>query len=265
MTKNQMINIINNQQSSKKNHKYSSSSSTYTPDAYGWDCECKTQNERGKCTAWHCLQQDKTDTTCFPANSLVKMADNTTKNIQDLKQGDKIMTYDNNGKLIQDEVISFLHYEEGGLHNYLEVEYNNEKQETRTLDISYNHYIYIDKNKTEKVGKLKSNVSNVFTVGESEANFFNTSITKITNVQKKGAYAPLTKTGSLIVNNTFVSCYSSVLHEYAHKAFAPFRAAYELSPNFLKKYFDLKIGGINWYAKGLMLLYNGMGQPNFLE
>ena len=72
-------------------------------------------------------------------------------------------------------------------------------------------------------------------------------IRKISKVISKGAFAPLTEKGSLVVNDILVSCYAKVEDErIAHAAFAPFRMIAPILSINVRELF------LNWYLKALM-------------
>nr|WKR38379.1 tiggy-winkle hedgehog [Penaeus merguiensis] len=52
-------------------------------------------------------------------------------------------------------------------------------------------------------------------------------VTEVIPVIKKGAYVPLTKSGTIFVDGVLASCYASVTHDLAHAALSPVRWAPE--------------------------------------
>ncbi|ROT75640.1 hypothetical protein C7M84_005818 [Penaeus vannamei] len=52
-------------------------------------------------------------------------------------------------------------------------------------------------------------------------------VTEVIPVIKKGAYVPLTKSGTIFVDGVLASCYASVTHDLAHAALSPIRWAPE--------------------------------------
>ena len=72
-------------------------------------------------------------------------------------------------------------------------------------------------------------------------------IKKISKVIRKGAFAPLTEKGSLVVDDVLVSCYAKVEDEkIAHTAFALFRL---IAPSFSLNVRELFL---SWYLKALI-------------
>lgn len=65
-------------------------------------------------------------------------------------------------------------------------------------------------------------------------------------VSKRGVYAPLTRTGTIIVDDALASCYALVSsHSLAHAAMAPLRWLSSWSSS------DEKSRGVHWYANAL--------------
>ncbi|KAK3879663.1 hypothetical protein Pcinc_015792, partial [Petrolisthes cinctipes] len=74
-----------------------------------------------------------------------------------------------------------------------------------------------------------------------------TEVLEITHHVTRGAYVPLTKEGTLIVDGIYVSCYASYRHALAHRFLAPVRAfpaLLHLRPGFL--------GRLGAWAKSLV-------------
>ena len=57
----------------------------------------------------------------------------------------------------------------------------------------------------------------------------------ISTVYEKGVYAPMTRSGTILVNDVHTSCYFDVLsHKLSHRAMAVPRAVYHVSPRILR-------------------------------
>lgn len=231
-----------------------STSSSETPINWAYDCECKAQNSFKKCIDWYCDQTDKTQVSCFPSGAKVQLAANSTKKVEDLKQGDKIVTFDENGSLIEDEIIGFLHYEVNKNFTFLEIKTSNYEE---NLLISKNHIIF-EKEEGSKLAKELNFNSSLLHL-QTNGNMNSQKIIEIATVIKKGAFAPLTKSGTLLVNGRLVSCYANHKnHNLAHKAFGMLRFMYSHLPNGMKFLVDSKIDNVNWYARGLMWMFRGL-------
>ncbi|CAF4477566.1 unnamed protein product [Didymodactylos carnosus] len=75
------------------------------------------------------------------------------------------------------------------------------------------------------------------------------SISNITNVWKQGYAAPLTQSGTIIVNHVAASCYATInSHRLAHTILAPMRWWYSLSRYLsLSAKTDTHQTGIHWF------------------
>ena len=58
---------------------------------------------------------------------------------------------------------------------------------------------------------------------------------EISTVYEKGVYAPVTRSGTILINDVHTSCYFDVLsHKLSHRAMAVPRAVYHVSPRILR-------------------------------
>ena len=66
---------------------------------------------------------------------------------------------------------------------------------------------------------------------------------------RRGAFAPLTESGRLIVNDVLVSCYAKIADaEMAHAVFSPYRSISRHIPQNMQRVF------LKWYIKALVVL-----------
>ena len=69
----------------------------------------------------------------------------------------------------------------------------------------------------------------------------------VTSVSMRGAYAPLTAEGTIVVNNVATSCYAVIEnHNLAHTAFAPLRYLYSWLPGIFLPPTEQQ--GHHWYT-----------------
>ena len=79
----------------------------------------------------------------------------------------------------------------------------------------------------------------------------------VEKVVSLGVFAPLTKSGTLLVDGALVSNYAyHTDHKFVHSCFKPLRALYKL---FGASAVDHTVDGVNWYAKGLMKISDAVG------
>lgn len=99
--------------------------------------------------------------------------------------------------------------------------------------------------------------------GGAGARFRLSRITRVEQQKRRGAFAPLTQHGTLVVDGVLASCYAVLeQHAVAHRAFGPLRLAHRLGVASGQDQGD----GIHWYAQllhwlGQMFLGSGRLHP----
>ncbi|XP_066936439.1 tiggy-winkle hedgehog protein-like [Clytia hemisphaerica] len=187
---------------------------------------------------------DKVESRCFPSNSEVNLQNGSRALIKDIRPGDSVLTMNQNGELKFDEVVMLMHQNKGTLiQNYVQITTDNDK----SITISRHHLIFVSKTQT-KYAKDVLTGDLLFTYDSLTKKAAKSIVTHIEHdVTQKGMHAPLTKSGTLIVNDVYASCYAMFpSHRVSHAVFWLWRQVYD----FLK-YFDFSIGipsdEIHWY------------------
>lgn len=157
----------------------------------------------------------------------------------------------NNLILEETEVIAFLHVDFSTKSNFIELTISG-----NVLTLSPEHLISIVTRLGSKFVSADSVKPGMFVhLGSSQHGL----VSNVSITEKTGFIAPLTNSGSLIVNNVLVSCYvyhPMYSHYVSHLALLPYRIGKKLS-NFLP--FEVKSvntkrledGEMNWYANAL--------------
>lgn len=155
-------------------------------------------------------------TLCFSGSSTVLVEDGTLITMNDLKIGDRVQV-STDGKF--DTVYSFGHYEPDALSEYLRIQSQNKG----AIEISAQHMLFLDNNKAVPAASVR--VGDMLLGGNA--------VTKINHVMSKGAFAPFTNSGTIVVNKIVASNYVSLtgrttflgldMHLAAHMAVAPRR------------------------------------------
>ncbi|CDW79933.1 indian hedgehog protein [Stylonychia lemnae] len=198
-------------------------------------------------TAQHLQQAEKND--CFPPHAKIRLEDGSEVQVKDLKIGDRILSYNVNKKQqFVDVITNFLHKELHESCKYLRITLQND----RILEISQNHMVcaatndFIGKSKYIQALKLKKEKHKMIIIGENGV-YHLAEIKNIEEVSYSGKYAPLTRSGSIIVNDVVASCYAgSFSQKISHIAILPIQIWYKNQ--------DLK--GIHPYANVLSKIFN---------
>ncbi|ELU16390.1 hypothetical protein CAPTEDRAFT_213608 [Capitella teleta] len=183
-------------------------------------CPCYCRQVGG--LGYKCCECDITETTCFPAEATVKRLNGDVITMKDLQIGDKIMTVNDGGTPMPTEVISFLHYEPDvtGVYTQVTTELGN------VISLSGSHLIYASS--CNQSNNRQPRYSSTLKVGEhiftsQDSPLQSEKIVRIRTRLEKGAYVPLTESGTLLVDDALVSCYASFDHDIAHLAMTPLR------------------------------------------
>jgi len=117
------------------------------------------------------------------------------------------------------QVVSFLHKSEDANATFIRLHYGIENKPVGYITLTPKHLLNIG-NDEKADFKPASDVKlgDVLTYFDSEKSSF-TSVTvfKIETIYKTGVFAPLTKTGTIVVDDILASCYSMVKsHKMAH-------------------------------------------------
>ncbi|KAF5908979.1 indian hedgehog protein, partial [Clarias magur] len=169
---------------------------------------------------------------CFPGSALVYLSDGSTKHVEDLTEGDKVLAADQLGNMLYSDFIAFLDRDANTHRAFLVLETS---ELNVTLRLTPAHLVFIRDNSaaTGMVSKFASSVKpgqDVF-VWEGWGRLRSARVTRIYVVEDRGSYAPLTAHGTIVVDGMLASCYAAVeQHRWAHWAFAPLRLSHMLMP-----------------------------------
>uniref|UniRef100_A0A914PQM5 Uncharacterized protein n=1 Tax=Panagrolaimus davidi TaxID=227884 RepID=A0A914PQM5_9BILA len=166
---------------------------------------------------------------CFSADTLVKTIEGTKKRMDELNINDWILSGSSeNGEIGYSKVMSWIHRKPNFMAEFIKFTLANGKY----LKISNKHYIYKGNCENDEIATSPKKFQVVFAENvsihdclytlNSKNELIETRISSIEMVQEKGIYAPLTETGTIIVNNIFASCYSNVDAKYLHYSLPSF-------------------------------------------
>lgn len=200
--------------------------------------------------------------SCFPEDATVRLEGGRTKTMKELQVGDKVAGMDVvTGRIVYSRVLTFLDIKPNSNKAFITI---RTKTPAAEVAITESHLIYqLNKQAQQetavfardiKVGDFvyvrKGTALEKFTAGRVAAIYWS---------RGHGAYAPLTETGNIIVNNVLCSCYALISDQrIAHWSFAPIRFADWLYPGIAAH----NKTGVHWYAQ---VLYNIYTSWNFIS
>ncbi|KAK3705442.1 hypothetical protein QZH41_019898, partial [Actinostola sp. cb2023] len=191
---------------------------------------------------------------CFHSNSTVELQNGTKIKMTDLKIGDKVASMDNNGRIVYSPVIMFFHRNPTLRATFQIISTQNHRQK---LVITPKHFIYKLNKHTQRetvdYAKWTAVGDEVYVRNRVHPNgpFTTQRVTDVTKVDMSGVFAPLTETGTIVVDDVVVSCYAVFPNDaIAHWSMLPVRIVTRFYPNFFKTNED-----IHWYPRSLFKLY----------
>ena len=168
---------------------------------------------------------------CYPGSAIIYDSNSRARRIESLRVGDKVLVITKNG-IQSDPVITFIHRQPEIVEKFLKIVTKKEK----ILLITADHLLFV-----ELMGQVTAIPARDVKVGDtvyvrgshgSEKDL----VQSISTVYEKGAYAPVTLSGTILVNDVHTSCYFDVLsHEWSHRAMSIARALHYVSPSMVRR------------------------------
>jgi len=208
----------------------------YYRASFDW---CKYSEDQVHCSVKPEDTQRISHFACFPGRSKVSVKENVLPvKMSSLQAGSSVLSMAND----YSPVMIHMHREPTLVQDYIEL-----KTANRSIRLSDNHLIYIKKkNSHVTVFGKDANVGDNLLLQDSQ----HESIVSIRKVKDVGAFAPLTKSGSMIVDGIAVSCYAYISSEnIAHLVHYPLRFFSELGWREIGLQYHEKL---HWYSNALL-------------
>ncbi len=199
---------------------------------------------------------------CFSSSGTVHLEGGATKRLAEVAIGDRVLTVAD-GKLAYDDVIMFLHTD----HSQAELFHQISTESDHFLSLTPHHLIYATDDKFADISTLAPIFAHRVQVGhyvfvaatDGSSRLIKSRVTSVTVERKLGVTAPLTGTGSLVVDGVASSCYAVIeSQDIAHAVFAPVRLWHtvsslwrkDASSNSTDSWDDVPppYHGVHWYA-----------------
>ncbi|XP_028846261.1 indian hedgehog B protein-like [Denticeps clupeoides] len=195
---------------------------------------------------------------CFPGGSSVTVEGGGRKAVRDLRPGDRVLASsrsDGGGELLFSEFLTFLDREPAALKRF----YTIMTEDGANLTLTAAHLLFVkdgDCPRDAGRGAMRTVFASDVQIGQCVLSTYGEGagrtghLARVVQVETRvdrGAFAPLTRHGTVVVDNVLASCYAAVDQQHlAHWAFWPLRLAYSwATPTALQG------EGLHWYSQML--------------
>jgi len=165
---------------------------------------------------------------CFPGSAIFVDIHGRRRRMDSLNVGDEVHAMSNENIRLE-PVITFIHHQPEVMQEFLKITTLEKK---KILKITEDHLLFV-----EKEGKAAAVPARDVTIGDTvyvrgvQGAVERDAVQNISRVFEKGVYAPVTLSGTILVNDVHTSCYFDVLsHEWSHRAMGVARTVYHVSP-----------------------------------
>ncbi|XP_035657690.1 sonic hedgehog protein A-like [Branchiostoma floridae] len=224
----------------------------------------------------HCSVKAESDTTatqggCFPAESWVTRDDGNRIRMRDVRPGDKVLSMDSGGHPVFSEVLTFMDRDSRGPWVYYTI-HTDDRNITVTATPS--HLVFVTESRdlsSPRIAKFMSDARPgefLLTPDSDGGGFRKVKIVSVTMREEKGAYAPLTVHGTVVVDNVAMSCYALIESQaLAHWVFAPFRLYYQLTSSLWDgpSHDQTLQEGVHWYPSFFYRYGISLVEPTLLH
>ncbi|CAF1537290.1 unnamed protein product [Adineta ricciae] len=217
-------------------------------------CTCSQTATSGYyCAALTCVTTAES-ASCFSGRSTVQTRNGRIKPISEVEVGEEILVF-NGIQPTFEPIFDFIHMERTNMYKFLRLNFipNNGKNLTSSIEISSKHLIFLY-GQQNPVFASEINIGSQIQVVNHQEILAGTVI-QIETVQSQGFYAPLTASGTIIIDSVVCSNYANVRNHYlAHLAMQPYQ------------WWMMLVGPrksitseINWYASALQVFAEKTG------
>ena len=192
---------------------------------------------------------------CFPAFATVQLESGETVSMANLSVGERVLAVLPDGSLHYDVVIAFLHRQPQMMTSFSVITTAAGQRMVATGD----HLIFTSPDQSASfadgapptfVAHLHSGNDSVYVTTPDSKHLGVSTVTNVTMVIGQGVFAPLTSSGTLVVDGVLVSCYALVSsHRVAHYVMTPLRLSASTC-FWWNCYNDTlpPLDGVHWYA-----------------
>ncbi|CAB9509687.1 Desert hedgehog protein [Seminavis robusta] len=165
-----------------------------------------TDNDRNYCAVRTCNSSG--GSLCFSGETQVHVSGGKTVSVKDLQVGDQVLTRNSQGDMIYQPVYAFAHRHQSRPTQFLGIQTTTagdaetkDSAESPLLEMSREHMVYVQ-------GKAKPIRADTIQVGDILQGISSKQqhvVTEISPAASEGLYAPLTRSGTIVVSNGIVA------------------------------------------------------------
>ncbi|TFK03580.1 Indian hedgehog protein [Platysternon megacephalum] len=213
----------------------------------GWDL-CPVPRHSAVRTLWHCKHSAAAKTGgCFPARALATLEGGARTPLWALRPGQRVLAMDEQGRATYSDFLAFLDKEASAPTTFHVIE---TREPARRLALTPAHLLFVAENSTAPAARFQATFAShvrpghyvlVAAVGTSLRPARVVDVSRQTDF---GAYAPLTRHGTLVVDDVVASCFALVQEQWlAQLAFWPLRLYHSLAGGH-----RTQPEGVHWYS-----------------
>ena len=192
---------------------------------------------------------------CFPASATVQLESGETRSMANLSVGDSVLTVDSDGTLLYNNVVAFVHRQPQLMTSFSVITTVAGHRLVATDD----HLVFTSPDQSASfadsapptfVAHLHAGNDSVYVTTPDSKHLGVSMVTNVTMATGRGVFAPLTSTGTIVVDGVAASCYAFVSsHRLAHVVMAPVRLVARTC-SWWNCYDDTlsPLDGVHWYA-----------------
>jgi hypothetical protein len=194
---------------------------------YDSTCTCASVSSNGNvCLQYTCTTTQRV-TACFPGRSLVITENGLKKSLSNVTIGERVLVVNKENKLVYEPIYAFIHLKRNGLFDFLSInlQYNDHLNSTTSFLVSANHLVFVANDKKVQTaafaGELHVNdrIKYIY-----QNRIISAKIQSIHLIKEEGYYAPLTSSGTIVIDNVLASNYATVNnHDLAHSVMKIYR------------------------------------------
>ena len=164
---------------------------------------------------------------CFPASAKFVDSCGQERSMDSLQIGEEVQVLKEVGIGLE-PVITYLHRQPNVTQPFLRITTTKKK----SLKITDDHLLFVEKEgQAAAIPARDVNIGDTVYVRGVQGAVERDAVCSISRVLEKGVYAPVTLSGTILVNDVHTSCYFDVLsHDWSHRAMGVARAVYHVSP-----------------------------------